>query len=64
MKSLAYSFVLFLLVWFSAGQSETKITADFQQAAHWFDYDSKQPFDIHDKVMSSSLAGPFTTSLT
>jgi len=47
MKSLAYSLAFFLIGGFAAGQTGTKTTADFQAAAHWFDYDSKQPLDIH-----------------
>jgi cephalosporin-C deacetylase-like acetyl esterase len=56
MKSLVYSLAFFLVVG-SAGQTGTKPTADFQVAAHWFDYDSKQPLDIHDKVIGQFDGG-------
>ena len=57
MKPLAYSLALFLIVGVAAGQSDTKAVADFQAAAHWFDYDSKQSLDIHDKVIEEFNGG-------
>ena len=57
MKSLAYSLAFFLILGFAAGQSDKKTTADSQAAAHWFDYDSKHPLDIHDKVIEQFDGG-------
>ena len=58
MKSLAYSLALFSVVGCAAaGQSDPKTTPDFQTAAHWFDYDSKQPLDVHDKIIEQFDGG-------
>jgi len=57
MKSLACTFVIFLVMGFAAGQTDTKTKADLQADAHWFDYDSKQPLDIHDKVIENFDGG-------
>lgn len=57
MKSLVHSLAFFLIVGFAAGQSDKKVTADSQTAAHWFDYDPKQPLDVHDKVIEQFDGG-------
>jgi hypothetical protein len=62
MKSLTCTFVIFLVMGFAAGQTDTKAKADFQAAAHWFDYDSKQPLDIHDKVIENFDGPAWPTS--
>ena len=57
MKSLTCTFALLLVMGFAAGQADTKRTADLQAATHWFDYDSKQPLDFHDKVIEQFDGG-------
>jgi dienelactone hydrolase len=49
--------LLFLALPFVAGQSDTKPATDFQAAVHWFDYDSKQPLDIQDKLIEQFNGG-------
>src|ERR1700758_1466962 len=39
------------------GQTDTKPIADFQAATHFFDYDAKQPLDIHDRVIEQFDGG-------
>jgi pimeloyl-ACP methyl ester carboxylesterase len=57
MKSLTCPFVIFLVMGFAAGQTGAKTNADFQAPAHWFDYDSKQPLNIQDKVIENFDGG-------
>lgn len=57
MKSLTCTFALLLVMGFAAGQADTKRTADLQTATHWFDYDSKQALDFHDKVIEQFDGG-------
>jgi dienelactone hydrolase len=57
MKSLTCTFAFFLVMGLAAGQSDPKTTADFQTAAHWFDYDSKLSLDTHDKVIEQFDGG-------
>lgn len=38
-------------------QTDSKSSADFQAAAHLFDYDAKQSLDIHDKVIEQFDGG-------
>ena len=57
MKSLTCMFAFLVLMGFAAGQTDTKTKAGLQTATHWFDYDSKQPLDIHDKVIENFDGG-------
>ena len=41
----------------AGAQTDTKPTKDFQAAARLFDYDAKQPLDIHDKVIEEFHGG-------
>jgi hypothetical protein len=45
------SFLLLLAVVSTAAQTESKSPTDFQSSIHLFDYDAKQPLDIHDTVI-------------
>jgi dienelactone hydrolase len=47
------SCVLMLLLFsvLAAGQTADQPAADFQSVVHLFDYDAKQPLDIHDKII-------------
>jgi dienelactone hydrolase len=56
-KSLIYLLVLFVTCRFAMGQTDTKPIADFQAATHFFDYDAKQPLDIHDRVIEQFNGG-------
>jgi beta-lactamase class A len=40
-----------------ADQKTTKATPDYQTALHRFDYDSKEPLDVHDKVIEEFDGG-------
>jgi hypothetical protein len=53
------SFVLtFVLAAASASaQTDAKPVTDFQAASHLFDYDAKQPLDIHDKIIEEFSGG-------
>lgn len=57
MKSLIYFLVWFLTLALSAAQSDSTLAVDFRAAAQWFDYDSKQPLEIHDKVIEQFDGG-------
>ena len=57
MKSLTCTFAILWIVGFAAGQSDRKTAADSQTAASWFEYDSKLPLDIHDKVIEDFDGG-------
>ena len=57
MKSLIYLLVLFVTCPFAMGQTDTKPIADFQASTHFFDYDAKQPLDIHDRVIEQFNGG-------
>jgi len=41
----------------AAGQSDSKHAADFQAASHLVDYDTKQPTDVHEKVIEQFEGG-------
>jgi len=41
----------------AGAQTDTRPTKDFQAAAHLFDYDAKQPLDIHDKAIEEFNGG-------
>lgn len=57
MKSVAYLLAAVLAFPCAAGQPDGKAVADGQEAAHWFDYDPKQPLDIQDKVIGQFKGG-------
>ena len=50
MRSAAFLLIL-MCVCFSAGQTPTTVVADFDNLSRQFDYDSKQPLDIHDSIV-------------
>ncbi len=41
----------------AAGRTEPRPASDFQSLVHLFDYDSKQPLDIHDKIIEEFTDG-------
>jgi hypothetical protein len=50
----------FLILFFAvalAAQTADKPAADFLSAARLFDYDQKQPLDIHDKIIEEFTGG-------
>lgn len=57
MKALNYLLVLLVTCAFAVGQIDTKPVADFQSAVHFFDYDAKQPLDVHDRVIEEFQDG-------
>lgn len=57
MKSLTYLFVALITGPFAVGQADIKPAADFQTAIHFFDYDAKEPLDVHDKVIEQFNGG-------
>jgi dienelactone hydrolase len=56
-KLLTYLLLLFITSPFAWGQADTKPAADFQAAIHFFDYDAKQPLDVHDEVIEQFNGG-------
>jgi dienelactone hydrolase len=42
---------------FGVAQSQAAPATDFRSAVHWFDYDSRQALDIHDKVIEQFQGG-------
>ena len=57
MKLLTYLLVLFINSPSAWGQADAKPAAEFQAAIHFFDYDAKQPLDVHDKVIEQFNGG-------
>ena len=53
--SCVFMFLLISVV--AAGQTERQAASDFQSVVHLFDYDAKQPLDIHDKVIEEFSDG-------
>ena len=49
--------VLLLLAASFVAQTQTKPSTDYQAASHLFDYDAKQPLDIHDKAIAAFDGG-------
>jgi dienelactone hydrolase len=56
-KLLTYLLVLFINSPSAWGQADAKPAAEFQAAIHFFDYDAKQPLDVHDKVIEQFNGG-------
>src|SRR5260370_42292206 len=56
MRYLICVLILVLVVPLAA-QTGAKPAADFQTAVHFFDYDQKQPLDIHDKIIEEFDGG-------
>ncbi len=57
MRYLSCVLTLSLISVLAAGQTEAKPAASFQSVVHLFDYDAKQPLDIHDKIIEESTDG-------
>src|SRR5437773_2993254 len=51
MRYLSFVVVLALVASLASAQTDAKPGSDFQSASHLFDYDVKQPLDIHDKYI-------------
>ena len=51
MRYLSFVVVLALVASLASAQTDAKPGSDFQSASHLFDYDVKQPLDIHDKFI-------------
>src|SRR5260370_34042379 len=48
---------LVLVASLASSQTDAKPGPDFQSASHLFDYDAKQPLDIHDKFIEAFARG-------
>ena len=57
MKSLPFTYPCLLVIGFAAGEFDAKTMADLPTATHSFDYDSKQPLAVHDKVIEQFDGG-------
>ena len=57
MKLLSLWSILLATCSLAAGQSDSKHAADFQAASHLFDYDTKQPSDVHERVIERFEGG-------
>src|ERR1700720_3518364 len=57
MRYLSSVLTLVLAAALAAAQTDAKPTTDFQAPAPLFDYDAKQPLDIHDKVIEEFNGG-------
>jgi len=57
MRCLIPMMAMFLAATMIAAQTDSKPAFNFQTASHLFDYDTKQPLDIHDKVIAEFDGG-------
>ncbi len=57
MRCLSFVVVLALVASLASAQTDAKPGSDFQSASHLFDYDVKQPLDIHDKFIEEFAGG-------
>ena len=57
MRYLSFVVVLVLVVSLASAQTDAKPGPDFQSASHLFDYDAKQPLDLHDKFIEEFPGG-------
>jgi hypothetical protein len=57
MRYVSFVLPLVLAAVLGAAQSEARPANDFEAASHLFDYDAKQPLDIHDKVIEEFSGG-------
>jgi dienelactone hydrolase len=57
MRYLSLVVVLVLVACLASAQTDARSGPDFQSASHLFDYDAKQPLDIHDKFIEEFKGG-------
>jgi len=57
MRYLSPLLTLVLVAALTAAQTDSKLATNPQAATHLFDYDAKQPLDIHDKVIDQFKGG-------